>query len=112
MIRLTVSPEIVEDLFKTVKHDKFQESRHRHWRVTGDGSVRDQSVLWFFCWAENGDGSAETAVACEDIFNEIFAFSFDFFKSRVGYDYANRFRYSPSDYIEQEVAEMLQREEE
>ena len=39
-----------------------------------DGSVRDQSVLWFFCWAENGDGSAETAVACEDIFNEIFAY--------------------------------------
>lgn len=111
MIRLTISPQGVEGLFKTVKHDKFQGSRHLHWHVTGDSSVRAQSVLWFFCWAENGDGSAETAVACEGIFNEIFPFSFDFFKSRVGYDYANRFRYSPSDYIELEVAEMLQREE-
>ena len=112
MIQLTVSPKRVEDLFRTVKHDLFQKKKHVRWHVREDGSVRAQSVLWLFCWAENGDNSVEAAIACEEIFNEIFPFSFDLFKSKVGYDYANRFRYSSSDYIEQEVAEMLQRDEE
>jgi len=39
MIRLTVSPERAEELFKTVKHAKFQLSKAEHWQVSDDGSV-------------------------------------------------------------------------
>jgi len=39
MIRLTVSPERAEELFKTVKHAKSQLSKAEHWQVSDDGSV-------------------------------------------------------------------------
>ena len=61
MIRLTVSLERVEDLFRTVKHDLFQKKKHLRWHVREDGSVRTQSVLWLFCWAENGDNREQKA---------------------------------------------------
>ena len=93
MIRLIVSPERAEELFKTVKHAKFQKSKAEHWHVNDDGSVRAQSILWFACWAENGDRSTEVARACEDIFNQIFQFSYGEFEAKVGYDFAHRYRY-------------------
>lgn len=107
MIKLKVSRERVEELFQTVEHKLFQRKKDIHWRVREDGSVRTQSVLWLFCWAYNGDGSPKAQVACEEIFNEIMPFSCAFFDAKVGYDYAERFRYSPSDYIETELKELL-----
>ena len=112
MIYLKVSPERVLELFQTVNHKLFQRKKDVHWRVREDGSVRAQSVLWLFCWAYNGDGSPKAQVACEEIFNEIMAFSCTFFDATVGYDYAKRFRYSSSDYIEKELETLLTKKSE
>jgi len=113
MARLTVSPERAEELFKTVTHAKFQMSKAEHWQVGDDGSVRAQSILWFFCWAENGDRSRKVAMACEDIFNQIFPFSYGEFEARVGSDFAHRYRYLKGDnrMLLEDIERMLRGEE-
>lgn len=106
MIRIQMFPEEVESLFDTIPHGRFQTGRINNWRVNEDGYVRAQSVLWLFCWAHNGDGSSKAMEAARQIFNNIFPFSYDFFYRSVGYEYANRNRYSERN-IEEELEEML-----
>lgn len=110
MIYLKVSKEKVDDLFKTVKtkeakpHKLFQRTKNDYWMIREDGSVKAVSVLWFFCWAYNGDNSPSAKIACEEIWKEIMPFSFSFFNEIVGYEYAHRFRYSPDEkFIEKEL---------
>jgi hypothetical protein len=113
MIRLTVSPERPEELFKTVTHAKFQLSRAEYWHVDDDGSVRAQSILWFACWAENGDGSRQVAMACENIFNQIFPFIYGEFEARVGSDFAHSYRYLKGDnrMLLEDIERMIRGEE-
>ena len=114
MIYLKVSKERVEDLFKTVvtkkkkPHKLFQRTKNYRWMIRKDGSVKAVSVLWFFCWAFNGDHSPSAQIACEEIWKEIMPFSFSFFNEIVGYEYAHRFRYSQDEeFIEKELEALL-----
>lgn len=114
MIHLKVSKERVEDLFKTVitktkkPHKLFQRTKNYRWMIRDDGTVKAVSVLWFFCWAFNGDHSLSAEIACEQIWKEIMPFSFSSFHIKVGYQYAHRFRYSPDEkFIEKELESLL-----
>lgn len=108
MVKLRVSPQKVEGMFKTVKHKKFHEGRRIHWVVRDEETVEARSVMWLFCWACNGDGKLEAMIDCRDIFNEIFPFSFSFFLSRVGYWFSRRFRYPDGD-REKALEELLEK---
>ena len=113
MIYLKVSKGRVEDLFKTVvtkkkkPHKLFQRTKNDCWMIREDGSVKATSVLWFFCWAFNGDHSPSAEIACKEIWKEIMPFSFSFFNNTVGYEYAHRFRYSLDEFIEKELETLL-----
>lgn len=108
MIHLKVSKERVDDLFKTVPNELFQKTKNYRWMIRADGSIKAVSVLWFFCWAFNGDNSPLAEIACEEIWKEIMPFSFSFFNNTVGYEYAHRFRYSPGEsFIEKELEALL-----
>lgn len=93
-LKLKVSPVEAEEILDSVPHDKFQKSRKKYWVVKEDGNIRPQSIFWLFCWAFNGDRSADAAAWCEDVFNQIMPFSYDDFLAKVGYDVSNRLRYS------------------
>lgn len=108
MIKLKVSKQRVEDLFRTVPHKLFQRTKNIWWKVREDGTVTARSALWFFCWAYNGDNSPKAEIACEEIWHEIMPISYAQFDATVGYDYSERFRYSPDEeFIEKEVGELL-----
>lgn len=118
MIRLNVTPERVNELFKTVVGKegfpaaKFEKSKHIYWKMNDDGTItHGPSILWLFCWANNGMGSRRAAASAEEIFNEIFHFSYDEFLANVGYEYSRANRYKVSEIsgklIMNEIEQML-----
>ena len=106
MVKIKVSPQEVESMFRQIKHAKFHTGKPQNWMVGDDGSVRAQSVMWLFCWACNGDGSIEAMIDSRDIFNEIFPFNFSFFLARVGYYFSKSHRYADGSW-ERELEELL-----
>ena len=110
MIKLKVSENRSEELFDDVPHVLFQRNRHLWWRIREDGTVPARCVLWFFCWAFNGDHSPRAEAACKDIWRQIMPISFAEFNAKVGYDYCERFRYSEAEkFIENEVEQFLKK---
>ena len=109
MIRLKVSPEKAENLLDSIQNEKFRTGKRTRWKVDTNGNVKAQSVLWLFCWAYNGDGSKKAMQEAQEIFNEIFPFSYEEFNKKVGYEYAKKNRYSSKN-IDNDVKGMLEEE--
>lgn len=98
-------------MFDTVFDRTFQYARRIWWNVNEQHFVKAQSVYWLYCWAQTGMGHSTKAMACREIFNRIFPFSFEYLTERVPSDYPRRFRYSLSridnDFIDQELDRLL-----
>jgi len=109
MQRLNISKEEVDGLFDTVFDKTFQDARRIWWEVNAEGYVRAQSVYWFYCWAQTGMAHERSRLACREIFNEIFPFTYEFFSGRVPGDYPRSFRHSlrKDDFNDQELDRFL-----
>jgi len=109
MPTISISKKEVDGLLDTQVEKKFQDSRRSYWRVEEDGYVHAQSVYWLYCWAETGMGHRKAALECLEMFNQIFPFTFEYFKGRVPDDYPRRYRYmfKRDDYIDQELDRLL-----
>ena len=107
MIKLQVSPERALQALSTIRHAHCQQGISNHWVVDEDGTVRAQSVLWLFCWAETGQGSATAASDAREVFNRILDHTYEWLSRRITLDYARQRRYADYD-IEHEFRARLE----
>ena len=107
MRKIKVSIERQNVLFEKVRNQLFHRTEKLWWKVEENGSIKAHSIMWLFCWACNGDTHWKAMTSCRDAFNEIFDFNFFQFLERVGYRFSEHYRYKPSDYLEKELDELL-----
>jgi len=107
-LKLKVSPEKVKELFDSVRDDLFQKSRHDYWHVESDGTMKPQSVFWFFCWAYNGDNYSKAESRCKTIWDKIMPFTYSEFNEKIGYGPSKRFRYSKHSIDPQAILKIFQ----
>jgi hypothetical protein len=105
-LHLRVRPDQALKEVRRIDHAICQSGLH-HWNVNSDGSVSAQSILWLFCWANNGMGSKRAADQAKLAFDRIFDRGYDWLAARITLDYAHCWRYKLGD-IEHEFSGMLQ----
>lgn len=105
-MNLLLPNETALRLLQSIPHSTCSKAILARWRVTPEGAVKAQSVLWLFCWAKTGMNSFEAARASREIFDRLLPVKFDEFDSRVPHSYARLKRYAPGD-IETELRAML-----
>lgn len=106
LVKLKLDKGDAEAWILSVQNDKFQEAVKGNWIVDEEGNVKAQSVLWLFCWAVTGMGSIDTAVEVQDVFDNIFPFTYNSFKSKVPHEWARKYRYATGD-IEAELTLLM-----
>jgi hypothetical protein len=91
---LTVSVEQARKRIERIPHNTCRIGAQRHWRPTHEGNVSEQSVNWLFCWGKTGMGSEAAAEEARRVFDEILPVAFQQYDELVGYERAERRRYS------------------
>ncbi|HPW17815.1 MAG TPA: hypothetical protein PLP83_05485 [Candidatus Aminicenantes bacterium] len=107
MVQLKLDVYDAEAWIHSVQNNRFQEAIEGNWFVDGQGRVKAQSVLWIYCWAVTGMGSIDTARDVQEVFDRIFPFTYNFFKSKVDHEWAREKRYAACD-IEIALAALLE----
>ena len=106
IFKLKIEESELETLFREVKHDIFQKSLIRHWKVIGQ-DVTAQSVCWLFCWAKTGMNSPSAMEQSRQIFDKIFKFiTFTDFDEKVPHEWAREARYRTEN-IDEELKNLL-----
>src|ERR1017187_813844 len=96
-LNLRLLPEEAVKELRRIDHATCQTALVRCWTVRSDGSVPAQSILWLFCWANNGMGSTRAAEQARQAFNKVFDQTYEWLAARITLDYAHSRRYSPGD---------------
>ncbi|MCX5842146.1 MAG: hypothetical protein NT022_00070 [Deltaproteobacteria bacterium] len=107
MVHLKIDKFDAEAWIQSVQNDKFQDAIKGNWIIDEQGRVKGQSVLWLYCWAVTGMGSIDTAIEVQEVFDQIFPFTYNFFKSKVEHEWAKEKRYSTRD-IEANLERLLE----
>lgn len=76
MVHLKIDKFDAEAWIQSVQNDKFQDAIKGNWIIDEQGRVKAQSVLWLYCWAVTGMGSIDTAIEVQEVFDQIFPFTF------------------------------------
>ena len=90
----------------SIPHKTCAKAAADHWKVSLDGTVRAQSVLWLYCWAKTGMNSEEVRQVAAQVFDEILPIRFTDFDAVVDHAYARERRYTCVD-IEEELGKVL-----
>jgi hypothetical protein len=108
-MRIKVSPDEAERLLEGLENKAFQGALPNHWKVYNDGHVCATSVLWLFCWAKTGMGSAKAEKAARELFDRIMEKSFIYCNARIPHkELAKKYRYSKDEQdVEDKLAERL-----
>ena len=107
-MRIKILANDARKLILSIPHQTCAKALDEHWKVSADGTVRAQSVLWLFCWAKTGMNSEEARQVSAQVFNEILPISFADFDGVVDHAYARECRYTNRD-IEDEFDGILAR---
>ena len=107
MVQLKIDNFDAEVWIQSVSNDKFQGAIKGNWIINEQGYVKAQSVLWLFCWAITGMGSIDAAVEVQEVFDQIFPFTYNFFKTKVDHEWARKNRYASGD-IEADLKRLLE----
>jgi hypothetical protein len=107
MVQLKIERWDAEAWIQSVSNGKFQDAIKGNWIVDDQGYVKAQSVLWLYCWAETGMGSIDAAVEVQEVFDQIFSFTYNFFKTNVEHEWARKNRYASGD-IETDLKRLLE----
>ena len=107
-MRIKTSADHARALVLSIPHKTCARAVGDHWKVSLDGTVRAQSVLWLYCWAKTGMNSGEARQVAAQVFDEILPIGFADFDAVVDHEYARERRYASGD-IQAELDEVLAR---
>lgn len=107
-MRIKTSADRARALVLSIPHKTCARAAGDRWKVSLDGTVRAQSVLWLYCWAKTGMNSEEARQVAVQAFDEVLPIGFVDFDAAVDHAYARKRRYASVD-IEGELDEILTR---
>ncbi len=100
-ICLKVSTDEAEKQLRSIPHRRCLQGITTRWKVSKDGTVPAQSVLWLFCWAKTGQGSDQARLTSVRALDNILSKSFLELDAVLDHEYARKSRYLSRD-IEKE----------
>jgi hypothetical protein len=97
-IRLTVIVDEARRCVDAIPHATCRAGAARHWNVSRDKTVPEESVNWLFCWGKTGMGSRNAAAEARRVFNDILSETFSSYDRRVAHEDARANRYTGGDH--------------
>jgi hypothetical protein len=96
-MKLTVGVDEARKLIEQIPHGTCRKAAERHWSVTDDAIVPEESINWLFCWGKTGMGSRAAAEEAKRVFDVILPVTFSQYDRLVDHEYARTHRYVGED---------------
>ena len=97
-MRLTVGVDRARKLIEQIPHETCRRAAERHWNVSDDATVPEESINWLFCWGKTGMGSRTAAEKARSVFDAILPVAFSRYDDLVDHEYARTHRYIAEDH--------------